>query len=210
MGGEMNKDKIKELWQMPIYEGSENEADGWEFCEVRHPKKMTCEEFGVTEYHRRKLIVTGESISIPDEPVVVELMEKVDKAIKALFQKARWGEPYLLELLAVIALVREHDNSEPAQANAKIARVRDDATKQEQARIIAQIPYFCFSTETEIQVIRTEDLISIIRRNKEVTDDTQNKNFKIDELLTNLKLLTELCEKNRFTTICALDEEAEG
>jgi hypothetical protein len=96
---------------------------------------------------------------------------------------------------------------------AKIARVRDDATKQEQARIIAQIPYFYFSTETEIQVIRTEDLISIIRRDKEVTDDTQNsqnKNFKIDELLTNLKLLTELCEKNRFTTICALDEEVEG
>jgi hypothetical protein len=105
----MNKDKIKELWQMPIYEGSENEADGWEFCEVRHPKKMTCEEFGVTEYHRRKLIVTGESISIPDEPVVSELVEQVDKAIKALSEKARWGEPYLLELLAVIALVRADD-----------------------------------------------------------------------------------------------------
>jgi hypothetical protein len=48
------------------------------------------------------------SIGVPNF-VSVELMEKVDEAIKALSEKAGWGEPHLLELLAVIALVRAYD-----------------------------------------------------------------------------------------------------
>jgi hypothetical protein len=51
------------------------------------------------------------SIGVPNF-VSVELMEKVDEAIKALSEKAGWGEPHLLELLAVIALVRADDARE--------------------------------------------------------------------------------------------------